>query len=455
MQDRIRRHLGTLAAPSNVQSSLIWFIPSREHLDAVAALVRIGRPAVPALIRVLATGEDQQRYLACRPLARISGKDAVAPLIQAFRTDPRWQVRAEAGEALAKLKDPRAVAPLLAALEDRDSAPPPYAVWALRAFPEDRVIQALVRLLPLAAARYSQRISIGAEAARALGEMGRRARRILLEATASANPNVRRHAAAGLAAFGDREAREAVIRLLRDPDAEVRRNVAFGLGFRKERRAAQPLAAVLRDSNRDVVLTALEALVQIRTRRVAPAVIELLSSSDPLVPGAAARTLGKLRAREALQPLLRLLTSPDGFAQADAAEGLSLLRDRRSLEPLLAAVDDPSERTRAGVMCALGPLRDARAFQALLRGLKDQAIVRAAAAEGLCHQKERGAIPVLIRALEDPEAEVRGSAAAALGQLRAREAVEPLRRMMERDEQDYRLRSIARRALVRISGKKR
>ena len=59
----------------------------KNAVTAWEKLVRIGPPAVPYLINVLDSKDDQQRIIASSALGRIGGKEAVAALIAQFRED--------------------------------------------------------------------------------------------------------------------------------------------------------------------------------------------------------------------------------------------------------------------------------------------------------------------------------------------------------------------------------
>jgi HEAT repeat protein len=85
------------------------------------ALVKIGTPAVPALIQALGDRSENVRRAAAEALGAIGDPQAVPALIQALghETDPfadDWAVRRAAAWALGKLGDPQAVPPLIQAL---------------------------------------------------------------------------------------------------------------------------------------------------------------------------------------------------------------------------------------------------------------------------------------------------------------------------------------------------
>ena len=103
----------------------------RDAVRAVAAeaLVKIGTPAVPALIQALRDRSENVRFAAAEALGKLGDPQAVPALIQALG-DSDWYVRRAAAEALVKIGTP-AVPALIRALGDSDSDVRAVAAWAL------------------------------------------------------------------------------------------------------------------------------------------------------------------------------------------------------------------------------------------------------------------------------------------------------------------------------------
>ncbi len=96
---------------------LVNHLQSKDGLQRERArkmLVRIGNPAVPALIELLSHAKYMVRWDACKTLAEISDPEAAAPLVLAL-DDERMEVRWVAAEALIALKK-KGLYPLLRAL---------------------------------------------------------------------------------------------------------------------------------------------------------------------------------------------------------------------------------------------------------------------------------------------------------------------------------------------------
>jgi HEAT repeat protein len=127
---------GPEAVPALVRALDDQYLPL--VADIVEALVRIGTPAVPAVIQGMHHKDWWAREAAARTLGRIGTAKAVVPLIENL-SDRSYNVRETSVRGLAALGDPRAV-PYVAALARHD----PHrivraaATEALRLLPEPR-----------------------------------------------------------------------------------------------------------------------------------------------------------------------------------------------------------------------------------------------------------------------------------------------------------------------------
>jgi HEAT repeat protein len=102
--------------------------------EARSALVRIGRPAVPVLVKALEHPQASVRRLAAETLGSIKppAEDAVTALIVRLR-DSNPQVRAACLETLRRIGGPReqVMDALASALGDADPYVREQAVWSL------------------------------------------------------------------------------------------------------------------------------------------------------------------------------------------------------------------------------------------------------------------------------------------------------------------------------------
>lgn len=150
-------------------------------------------------------------------LRRLRDDRAVLPLVEMLR-HPRETIRARAAEALGQIGDPVAVDSLIDLLQrDFNAKVQAAAAKALGELKDPQAIPALEQAL-----QHSTHVRC--KALIALGEIGgRRALRSLIELTEDPAPTVRYHAANCLAKAGDRSALPALEALARDTDEMVRR----------------------------------------------------------------------------------------------------------------------------------------------------------------------------------------------------------------------------------------
>ncbi|HEV8193203.1 MAG TPA: HEAT repeat domain-containing protein [Ktedonobacterales bacterium] len=136
--------LGTSGAAEALVEALAG--PSEVYADAPAYwLIRIGTPAVPALLRVLGTGRVSQRRRAAFLLSLLRDARASTALIAALR-DPEVAVRQEAARGLSRLGDAQATPALLPSLADPSPSVRRAAAFALGMCGGSEAVPALERL---------------------------------------------------------------------------------------------------------------------------------------------------------------------------------------------------------------------------------------------------------------------------------------------------------------------
>jgi len=124
--------LGEIGRNSVIIAALTGALKTEKELTVIPwinkSLIKIGKPAVPALIDLLAAKEWAARENASEILGEIGDDRAVPALIGALKDELRG-VRMKAAEALGKIGDERALPPLMDLL-DEDK----YVLeWAARA----------------------------------------------------------------------------------------------------------------------------------------------------------------------------------------------------------------------------------------------------------------------------------------------------------------------------------
>jgi HEAT repeat protein len=178
------------------------------------ALVSIGTPAVKPLIAVVRDNRSKARGSAVEALGRIKDPKAVEPLIAAASDDV---IRNEAFKALVKIGSP-SVEPLISLLSAKDDRVQLLAIVALGAIKDPKSTGALITVLK-EGAPYNQ-----AEAAKALGAIkDKRAVEPLIDALGSQHLMVRMNTIEALGELRDKRALSYLQGGAMDKDENIRR----------------------------------------------------------------------------------------------------------------------------------------------------------------------------------------------------------------------------------------
>src|SRR5262249_39656053 len=266
------------------------------------------------------------------------------------------QARCRAANALGAGGDPRAVAPLLRALEDSAADVRAKAAAALGRLRDPAAIPALV------AAIGDEKGSVRSAATAALKKFGKKAYQPLLDAYKESSGPARAALLAALARYKTPAVSELLIAALDTPDRAERLCVIRTLGRRKDRRAVEPLLALLaqakavlsrvarswHDGEHQAVASewseifpqlhgVVTALGEIRDERAFAPLQELLESGEPrlldvLVPDVvrALRSIDNARAVDLLHDMLEE-ANPGDDQLALALAGMDLMNAAQSL----------------------------------------------------------------------------------------------------------------------------
>jgi HEAT repeat protein len=404
-----------------------------------------------------------ERAHAARMLGKIGLVSVCPALVQAL-ADPHEDVtvRAAAAEAVAQIRDPRALPILCEALGAQREAAAPCVAEALVGFGR-AAVGALAGMLD--DARAPARIW----AARVLGRIGDPAATLpLAERLADAHAGARSAAAEALGRIGDpRSARALACTALGDPAPAVRAQAVLALAHAGNEEAVSSLVLALGDADPATRSRAVEALAALKpsdrsaieralfdpvaeVRRSAALALDRLGSVMGWASALAAEDAGsRAAARAALVAIGRA-----GLVEAIAAAATQP-NDARVQASLWGIVGEVGSPKHAALLARAGfgmappearvPERD-RQLAAVRRGarveerlgairelvsaggadavaaLSEAAVsdpspeVRAAAARSLAGTTDRWlAVPALARALSDPSQEVVAEAARALG----------------------------------------
>lgn len=245
----------------------------------------------------------------------------------------------------------------------------------------------------------------------------------LLARLADGDPAVRRVALFELADLEDAALLPVFVGALRDdPAPDVRREAAAVLAAWEEDDVVDALCTALLDADEAVREAAAQSLSELKQPSSGHVLRRWAARPEPFVRRAALRGLRELRFAQAFEPALQALADTHADVRLEAVAVLGWLKDARALAPLasLAAGDTHADVRRAAVG-ALGFASPAEPaiVDALLAALRDDAWqVREEAATTLGKQRVAAAREPLATALGDAYWQVRLRAARALGQLR-------------------------------------
>jgi len=365
--------------------------------------------------------DEQEGTHAARVLGQLGDPRAVEPLIIALQ-DEHPSVREAVASVLGEIGDPRAVEPLIIALQDEHPSVREAVASALGEIGDPRAVGPLHITL-----REDQIIPVLEDAARALGMLGTAGLGPLMDALLDECWEVRRVAAEVLGELGDPRAVDSLSVALRDKSARVRRSSASALGKLGDLRAIAPLSEALQDRSSHVRSAAVEALARLGGTDVVEVLIHALQNCHADVRQKAAGILVKISDPRIVELLITALQDADPSVRSAAASALGDIGDSRAVNPLITALQDADPNVRSAAASALGGLADSRAVAPLVTALQDaDPNVRSAAASALGGVGDSRAVEPLITALQDADPNVRSAAARALGDIGDSRATETL-----------------------------
>lgn len=236
-------------------------------------------------------------------------------------------------DALGGIGDPRAIGPLMTALQNDDECCD-TAAESLK-----RIGAAAVE--PLITALGDQKWYVRSNVAQALGAIGdtRAVYPLTLALDSDDHPRVRRSVAEALGLLGDTRALESLITALQDDSPYVRSTAALALGTIGDSQAIDPLLGTLLDIDRKVRSSAMFALGKIGEPAVKP-LLNSLGSTDGIIRYRAATVLGRIGSTNAVAPLITALNDSDNEVRSSAADALGRIGDSRAVAPLIESFSD-------------------------------------------------------------------------------------------------------------------
>lgn len=197
---------------------------------------------------------------------------------------------------------------------------------------------------------------------------------------------------------------------------------------------AQTLLSMLRDQDWVKRRIAAAALGGLGGQEGVVSLIGALEDKDRLVRQAAAAALGKIGDKRAAEPLTKVLkTDRCWLVRSTAVLALQDVQESTPPAVLLGLLNDKDPRVRRAAMIVACGLDAEEAAEILLRAMNDcDADVRFPAVNAMSSALPSAwAVEGLLHALADPEDMIVATAAIDLGKARERRAVEPLIRLLK------------------------
>jgi HEAT repeat protein len=322
--------------------------------------------AVPALVTALDDPADWVRWSAAYALARMGDRRCVPTLITALGSK---QHEESAIDALAMLRDARAIDPLIAVMNAKDNPERTAAADALGNMPDARVFDALIQamtdpdwLLKIQARKSLERIAavfperliaaldhtedyVRSIAARLLGDLGTRDAEGKLMAMLMNSPfsSERRVAADSLEKLGWQPGEDETGAAFWAGKGDWEKCIQLG---RKDL-ALEPMIYALSDDSTHRVQAAVTAIVKLGDANAAQHLVPLLNNKWNFIRKQVIAALGSLRNPVAVDPLITILQGNDSFEAADAAKALGEIGDPRAVDPLITALHSYSGESEA------------------------------------------------------------------------------------------------------------
>jgi len=417
--------------------------------SAIEALVRIGGPAVSALLPLIETPDPDVRKFVVDILGDIKDTRAVPALITRLE-DADENVRVAAAEALGKIRDPGAVDALLSCLARCDQGWLDYAAAeALGEIGDVRALEPLLAALGRSSLREPVLESLGkignadtlGPLVESLGDPLRIVREVSIVAVSqiywkSTEPERRIIRSAVRSGISGRTV-DFLEEILVTSSGGLLKATMTLLGWSGRESSLRRILDLLREEDlEEPVVQSLQFL----DREQAGLLLGYLASDNSLVRRSVARVLGNLGVAVAEDPLIRLLEDENGHVRSTAAEALGRMKSKKAVAPLLALLADEYKSVQDSAIQALAAIGDDSLLDGLIRDFSSSgAFMRRNIALLLGKFPAERAVDALVFALKDEEPEVRKAVVQALGAAAGAKALRPLIIAITDDDPEVRM----------------
>jgi HEAT repeat protein len=345
-------------------------------------------------------------------------------------------IRQAAARALGKLKDKRAVEPLIGTLKDPEVNVRTFSAWALGEIQDSRAIE------PLCSSLFDKETKVRDQSFEALRKFREPTSRKIMVNALIKGAKINSSASGTLWKLISLEGKEVILRAVEDPQgdkAKTLRNYIDLMEANIQNISDIGTKALVDYPDRGMVISelanyitsqtgtptqSLSMLGRLKDPRVLPILLDAFKKGkDSYYRLAVVNAIGDLGDKEAAAFLLEILVDDKEFsgARMAAARALGKFGDARAVEPLLQILRDEraNKDMKRDAASVLGTFRDRRAVEPLISILinRNEVIwLRVAAASSLGNIGDERAIGPLQEALKDPY--IKDTAQAAIEKIR-------------------------------------
>ncbi len=244
-------------------------------------------------------------------------------------------------------------------------------------------------------------------------------------------------AAWSASALADQELLTLLLHYGGSNDPYLRLLGARGLGKIADPSSRRAIETLIEDRDEKVRLEAVRAAGELRASETAPRLLQLMKADTPRVQLEAVRAFSRIADPRALDPLLDRLSDPRPSIRAAALRAVAF-QDREGFWLLLSGLDpDPDWQVRVSLADTVAESGDARAAGILRAAVADRDYrVRARALGAVARVRLPDAAEILTRALSAEDPFERAAAAEGLGQLKPEGAVSLLQTALQAAAKD-------------------
>jgi len=348
-------------------------------------------------------------------------------------TDDDEDIRWNAVQILAKLKDQRTITSLIHALNDRSDIIQEMSSKTLR-----EIGKPAIRPLILALNNDDHTRDY---AANILLSMGKNAVGQLILALDADNSQIRARSAIVLGEIKDRQAVKPLIKSLEDNSSDVRCAAAWALGEMRESSAIESLISALNDEDHRVRVTTVRGLGKIGDIRSIGPLTQFLNDGNAEVRANTIEALGNIKDPRTEELLIQMLTDIDSNIRIKTAYALKRIGGLRSVESLIKALNDDNPNVRTNAIEALGNIKDSRAIGPIIGIFKLDKKMRKNAGNALANIGAQ-AIEPLSSILKENDSDIRENALDALGKINDQRVIEPLIQALGDDDSHVRFKAV-------------